>query len=174
MPVLVLTCIVLAISIIGIPLLLLMPFVRAVRPVPGAGGLHRRGAGGRPVGSAAVRLGVAGRVRRHLAGDPDRAVPVLIGRVIALGGFLAGPVSILLVAGGVALEFLAWSTGFGAVLTNGFSRWQARRAMRRRRIRSRNQDGSLGPARHPTIQTRTITSDGCRSPAPTNRDRVSH
>ena len=38
--------------------------------------------------------------------------------------------ALLLVAGGVGIEFLVWATGFGAVLTNTFGRWQARRAMR--------------------------------------------
>jgi hypothetical protein len=39
-------------------------------------------------------------------------------------------VAFLLVAIGLAVEFLAWTSGFGAVLTNAFSRWQARRASR--------------------------------------------
>src|SRR5205085_8208066 len=56
--------------------------------------------------------------------------PVLVARVVGLGGFMTGPIVFLLVAAGVALEFLAWSTGLGAVLTNTFSRWQARRGSR--------------------------------------------
>jgi hypothetical protein len=34
------------------------------------------------------------------------------------------------VATGLGVEFLAWASGFGAMLTNTFSRWQARRAAR--------------------------------------------
>jgi hypothetical protein len=34
------------------------------------------------------------------------------------------------VAVGFVVEFLAWSSGLGAVLTNAFARWSARRAMR--------------------------------------------
>ena len=129
-PVLVLTCILLALSIIGIPLLLLMPFVVLFVLCLGL------------VGFTGVALAVGQWARRRFglawpAGFADIwlgilivLLPLLFGRVIALGGFLGGPVSILLVAGGVALEFLAWATGFGAVLTNGFARWQARRAMR--------------------------------------------
>jgi len=36
----------------------------------------------------------------------------------------------MLVATGLAVEFLAWASGFGAVLTNAYSRWRARRAAR--------------------------------------------
>jgi hypothetical protein len=56
--------------------------------------------------------------------------PLMIGRLVALGGWPASPIAFLLVASGVGLEFLAWSTGFGAVLTNAFGRWQANRAAR--------------------------------------------
>jgi len=57
-------------------------------------------------------------------------LPLLVGRVLALGGWTLSPVVFLLVATGLAVEFLAWASGFGAVLTNTFSRWQARRATR--------------------------------------------
>ena len=56
-------------------------------------------------------------------------LPLLVGRVIALGGWIAGPLSFLLVGAGLGMEFLAWSAGFGAVLTNAFGGWRARRAM---------------------------------------------
>ncbi len=55
---------------------------------------------------------------------------MLLGRVVALGGWTLGPIVFLLVAIGLAVEFLAWASGFGAVLTNTFSRWQATRAAR--------------------------------------------
>ncbi len=57
-------------------------------------------------------------------------LPLLAGRVLALGGWTFSPVVFLLVATGLAVEFLAWASGFGAVLTNTFSRWQATRAAR--------------------------------------------
>jgi hypothetical protein len=57
-------------------------------------------------------------------------LPLLLGRVVALGGWAFSPIVFLLVATGLAVEFLAWSSGFGAVLTNAFSRWQATRAAR--------------------------------------------
>jgi hypothetical protein len=57
-------------------------------------------------------------------------LPLLVARLVALAGWPVTPIAILLVMTGVAIEFLAWSAGFGAVLTNAFSRWQARRATR--------------------------------------------
>jgi hypothetical protein len=129
-PLLVLTCIVLAITIVGIPLLFLMPFVVLLLLLLALVGFtgtalaigqwaRRRFGLASPSGFADVWLGILIIV-----------LPVLLGRLIGLGGFLATPFTILLVAGGLALEFLAWSTGLGAMLTNTFSRWQARRAMR--------------------------------------------
>ena len=59
-------------------------------------------------------------------------LPLLLGRVVALGGWTLSPVVFLLVAVGLGVEFLAWASGFGAVLTNVFSRWQATRAARAR------------------------------------------
>jgi hypothetical protein len=54
-------------------------------------------------------------------------LPLLIGRLVGIGGWGLTPLAFLLVAAGLAVEFLAWTAGFGAVLTNAFSRWQARR-----------------------------------------------
>jgi hypothetical protein len=129
-PVMILTCIVLSISIVGIPLLLLMPFVVLLFLLLALVGFtgtalaigqwaRRRFSLGSASGFADVWLGILVIL-----------FPVLIGRLVGLGGFLTGPVVFLLVAAGLGLEFLAWSTGLGAVLTNTFSRWQARRAMR--------------------------------------------
>jgi hypothetical protein len=129
-PVLILTCIVLAISIVGIPLLLLIPFVVLFLLLLAL------------VGFTGTALAIGQWTRRRFSLGSASAFadiwlgiviilfPVLIGRLVGLGGFLAGPVVFLLVAAGIGLEFLAWSTGLGAVLTNTFSRWQARRAMR--------------------------------------------
>jgi hypothetical protein len=129
-PVLVLTCIVLAISIVGIPLLLLMPFVilfLLVLALVGFTGTamaigqwtRRRFSLGLGAGFSDVWLGVVVIL-----------FPILIGRLVGLGGFLTGPIVFLLVAAGIGFEFLAWSTGLGAVLSNGFSQLQARRALR--------------------------------------------
>jgi len=126
-PMLVLTAVVLAISLIGIPLLLLMPFVVLFLIVLALLGFS----------GTALAMGQWARRRFGLSTSPGIIdvclgvvlilLPLLLGRVIALGGWLASPVSFLLIAAGVGMEFLAWSAGFGAVLTNAFGRWQARR-----------------------------------------------
>jgi hypothetical protein len=54
-------------------------------------------------------------------------LPLLIGRVM---GFVVGPLAFIMVGIGLLVEFVAWTSGFGAVLTNAFSRWQARRSAR--------------------------------------------
>jgi hypothetical protein len=51
--------------------------------------------------------------------------------MIAVGGWSVAPLAAMLVAIGFIVELLAWSSGFGAALTNSFTRWRARRAMRR-------------------------------------------
>jgi hypothetical protein len=130
LPVLVLTVIVLSISIIGIPLLLLMPFVvvglifMALVGFTGTaaaiGGLvQRRMAGGVRVDFAAV-----------LAGLLVILSPLLVARLLALVGWPLTPVAMILVGIGFAVELLAWASGFGAMLVNAFTRWQARRPFR--------------------------------------------
>jgi hypothetical protein len=128
-PTLVLTAIVLAISIIGIPLLLFMPFVILAfvllalagfsGTVYAVGQATRRRMG---MGGAAPFLDVCIGVAVIL-------LPVLIARLFALGGW-GQPLVVMLLVVGFTIEFLAWSSGFGAILTNGFSRWQSRRIAR--------------------------------------------
>jgi hypothetical protein len=129
-PLFVLTAIVLAISFVGIPLLLLLPFavvvLLAMAVVGFSGTAYAVGQWARR------RFGIA-----TISGFADVCLgiliiilPLLLGRVVALGGWTLGPVVFLLVAIGLAVEFLAWASGFGAVLTNTFSRWQARRGAR--------------------------------------------
>jgi hypothetical protein len=126
-PVLVLTAVVLAISLIGIPLLLLMPFVVVFLIFLALLGFS----------GSAFATGQWARRRFGLTTSPGVLdvclgvililLPLLLGRVIALGGWAVGPVSVLLIAMGVGVEFLAWSAGFGAVLTNTIGRWRSRR-----------------------------------------------
>jgi hypothetical protein len=128
-PVLGLTTVILAISLIGIPLLVLMPFVVLFLLLLALAGFS----------GTAFAMGQWARRRFGLSTSPgllDVGVgvvvilsPLLVGRLIALGGWPASPVSFLLIASGIGLEFLAWSAGFGAVLTNTMGRWQARRRM---------------------------------------------
>jgi hypothetical protein len=130
LPVLVLTVIVLSISIIGIPLLLLLPFVVVglifmalvgfTGTAAAVGGLvQRRLSGGVRVDFAAVLVGLLVILS-----------PLLIARLLALGGWPLTPVAVVLVGVGFAVELLAWASGFGAMLMNAFTRWQARRPFR--------------------------------------------
>ena len=130
LPVLVLTVIVLSISIIGIPLLLLMPFVVVglifmalvgfTGTAAAVGGLvQRRMSGGVRVDFAAVLVGLLVILS-----------PLLAARLLALGGWPLTPVAVVLVGVGFAVELLAWASGFGAMLMNAFTRWQARRPFR--------------------------------------------
>jgi hypothetical protein len=129
LPVLVLTAVILVLTIVGIPLLLLLPFVVLVLIILALLGFS----------GTALAIGQWARRRFGLStssGITDVCIgvvlillPLLIGRVIALGGWIASPLSFLLVGAGLGLEFLAWSAGFGAVLTNAFGGWRARRAM---------------------------------------------
>ena len=129
-PVFVMTAIVLAISFVGIPLLLLLPFAvlaLVVMAVVGFSGTAYA------VGQwARRRFGIAttSAFADVCLGTLIIILPLLLGRIVALGGWTFGPLVFLLVATGLAVEFLAWASGFGAMLTNTFSRWQARRAAR--------------------------------------------
>jgi hypothetical protein len=130
-PTLIITGILLAISIIGIPVLLfLVPFVVLALIVLALLGFT----------GTAYSVGQWMRRRFGLAPQPGFAdvvlgvvmilMPLLIGRLIAVAGWPVNGLALILIISGVALEFLAWTAGFGAVLANTFSRWQARRAAR--------------------------------------------
>jgi hypothetical protein len=129
LPVLFLTSVILVLTIVGIPLLLLLPFVVLVFIILALLGFS----------GTALAIGQWARRRFGLStssGIMDVCIgvvlillPLLVGRVIALGGWIASPLSFLLVGAGLGLEFLAWSAGFGAVLTNAFGGWRARRVM---------------------------------------------
>ena len=129
-PVFLLIVIVLSVSIIGIPLLLLMPFAVLILLLMAIVGFSGTASA---VGQWARRrfgIGTAPGFGDICLGILIILLPVLIARVVGLGGWPLSPIVFLLVATGLAVEFLAWSSGFGAVLTNVFSRWQATRAAR--------------------------------------------
>jgi hypothetical protein len=129
-PALVLTAIVFAISIIGIPLLLLLPLVVLVLLLMALAGF------------SGTVYAVGQRTRRSLgvsAAPPIVDIflgvlvillPVLVGRMVAIAGWPGGPIAVPLIGLGFLVEFVAWSSGFGAVLTNAAARWQARRSAR--------------------------------------------
>ena len=129
-PMFILVTVVLSISIIGIPLLLLEPFAVLFLLLMAVVGFTGTASA---VGQWARRrfgLATTSGIADVCLGILIIFLPVLLGRFLALGGWTLSPIVFLLVATGVAVEFLAWSCGFGAVLTNAFSRWQAKRATR--------------------------------------------
>jgi hypothetical protein len=129
-PVFVLTAIVLMITVIGIPLLLLLPFAVLMLLLAALVGFAGTAAA---IGQAArQRFGIAGRAAFFdiCLGILVILSPLLVGRFLGLAGWPANPFAWVLILTGTAFEFLAWTTGFGAVLINTFSRWRARRIAR--------------------------------------------
>jgi hypothetical protein len=129
-PVLALSAVILAVSIVGIPLLLLLPFVLLLLLLMAL------------VGFTGSAYAIGHWARRQFGhGGPAELLdlwvgvfvillPLLVGRVVAIAGWPISGIAVALIAGGIGLEFLAWTCGFGAVLSNTFSRWQARRSTR--------------------------------------------
>ncbi len=128
-PLLVLTCVILAITIIGIPLLLFVPFLIVgllfvllggfIGAAYGVGGL----AGGRlgsDDGQPYVRLSI---------GILIILTPLLLARMF---GVLGGPMYLFAgIMAGIAflVEYVAWTMGFGAALMGMFGRWRSSRGV---------------------------------------------
>ena len=130
LPALVLTAVVLSISIVGIPLLLLLPFVVLLLILMALVGFTGTAVA---VGQWVQRrftLGSAAPFASVCLGVIVILSPLLLGRLVALVGWPATPFAMALVGTGFAIELLAWASGFGAVLANTFTRWQAQRAAR--------------------------------------------
>ena len=118
LPLLVLTVVILVISIIGIPLLLLVPFAVLVIVV------------GFFLGFAGVAVGIGRALVRRLSGAA--VLPALlaglaviwglalIGRVLMLAGWPLQWVASLALGLGFLIEYVAWTIGFGAVLLSRF------------------------------------------------------
>jgi hypothetical protein len=124
-PVLAVTVAALVITLIGIPLLLLVPFVLLGLAVVWLAGF------------AAVAAHIGRRFRSRTGGDAidvpvfDIACGVallgvlsVIGSILALGPAAFGPAAAACAAAGVAIEYLAWTVGLGAALLAPFRpRW---------------------------------------------------
>lgn len=121
-PVLIITIVVLVITIVGIPLLVLIPFAilgLALVALVGFTGV-------------AYRLGqlLSGRLGwtadnpylTTIAGILVLLSPVLVARLLGLGGLPLFPITTVLVFAGFCAELIAWMVGFGAVALLRFSR----------------------------------------------------
>ncbi len=122
LPALVITIVVFVITIIGIPLLILIPFallgLLVVALVGFAGVAYRLG------GLVSSRLGWPSdnRYRVTITGVVLLMAPVLLARVAGLGGGVMFPMTFALGLIGAAVEYLAWTVGFGAVALSRFAR----------------------------------------------------
>jgi hypothetical protein len=131
LPVMLLTALVLVITVIGIPLLVLLPFLLLLLVLMAVVGFTGTASA---IGGALMRrfgMSTPTPFIEIVTGIVVILSPLLIGRMLAVAGWSVAPIAILFVTLGFFVELLAWSSGFGAALTNSFTRWRARRAMRR-------------------------------------------
>lgn len=122
LPLLVITIVVLVMTIIGIPLLLLLPFVLLGLAVIGL------------VGFTSVAYRVGGLAVGRFGGPEHNPyavtaigvlllmLPVLLSRVASLGGGVLFPLAMVLGIAGVLVEYVAWTVGFGAMALTHFPR----------------------------------------------------
>ncbi|OFW29616.1 MAG: hypothetical protein A3H97_01610 [Acidobacteria bacterium RIFCSPLOWO2_02_FULL_65_29] len=121
-PILVVVILLLVVTIIGIPLLVLVPFA-----ILGLGifGLIGFTAVGYHLGRLlTARLGWtdAGPFAATIAGILLVVSPVLVARLIGIGGGVLYPMTVGLGLVGVIVEYVAWTVGFGAVALARFGR----------------------------------------------------
>ncbi len=125
-PLLVVTIVVLVLTIVGIPLLLLLPFVILAIVAFGVVGFT----------AVANRVGVLATGRFGWSQDNPYFVtilgvlvvmlPVILSRLIGMGGGVLFPMTMALGILGAVIEYLAWTVGFGAVALARFNqRYQA-------------------------------------------------
>ena len=116
LPVLVITVVVLVMTVVGIPLLLVLPFavlgVALIALVGFTGVAHYVGQ------SVSRRFGWAeqGPYTLTVAGVLLLMLPIVLSRIASLGGGVLFPLAAALGVAGIVIEYLAWTVGFGAVV----------------------------------------------------------
>jgi hypothetical protein len=122
LPLLVVTIVVLVVTIIGIPLLALIPFallgVAIVFLVGFTAVAHHLG----QVLAGRMRWSSGNPYLTTLLGILAILSPVLVARVLGLAGGILFPITAVLVAAGFGLEYIAWTIGLGAVALLRFQR----------------------------------------------------
>jgi hypothetical protein len=122
LPLLIVTIVVLVVTIVGIPLLLLIPFALlalAVVALVGFTGIAQR------VGTlTANRFGWPAQNVYAVTtiGVIVLMLPVLLSRLVSLGGGVMFPIALALGIAGFVIEYVAWTVGFGAVALMRFRR----------------------------------------------------
>lgn len=121
-PALVVTVVLFAVTIIGIPLLLLLPFAILGLIVLALMGFTAVAAHVGRVVSARFGWPDYGPVGTAALGVVLVASPVILGRVVGLAGGPLWFLSVGLIGIGLLVEYLAWTVGMGAVALSRFSR----------------------------------------------------
>ena len=121
LPLLVITIILLVITLVGIPLLVLVPF--AVLGLIVFCFVGFTAVAYRIGGFVSARMGSAlNPYMTAVAGIVVVMLPVLIGRVLGIGGAMMLPLALPLLVLGFLAQYLAWTVGFGAVALNRFDK----------------------------------------------------
>ncbi len=128
-PVIFLAAFVLVLTIIGIPLLLLIPFIFAFLLLLALAGFTGTALAIGQWASRRFGFNTATGIGSVVLGIVVIFLPLMLARVIALGGWTTAPFSFVFGAAAFGLELLVWAAGFGAVLSNTFGSWRARRAV---------------------------------------------
>jgi hypothetical protein len=119
-PGLVLLIVILAISIIGIPLLFLIPF--ALLALVGVFVVAFASVAGRVGSALGPRLGWSlTPIGAATLGVAALLMPALVASVFYLGGGFFGAIAVLFTITAVLVEFGAWTVGFGAAILSRFS-----------------------------------------------------
>jgi len=128
-PLLVITVVVLAVSIIGIPLLLLVPFgLIAVGIALLMGFAGAACAVGRWIGQRAGS-GMPGLLAPLVVGLAVVFALTLIAKFLGLAGLPVGVILGALLAVGFLVEYVAWTVGLGGVLLSRFGRRDSQAAV---------------------------------------------
>jgi len=122
LPILVITIILLVVTIVGIPLLLLLPFALLGLGVVGLVGFTAVGYHLGRIVMERLGWGNHGPYWNTIAGVLLVVSPLVIARLIGLGGGILFPMTLGLGFIGVLIEYLAWTIGFGAVALVRFSK----------------------------------------------------
>ena len=127
-PVIFIAAFVLVLTIIGIPLLLLIPFLLAFLLLLALVGFTGTAAAVGQWASRRFGIGSGVGLGSVVLGIGLIFLPLMAARLMALGGWMTAPFSFVLGGAAFGFELLVWAAGFGAVLSNTFGGWRARRA----------------------------------------------
>jgi hypothetical protein len=129
LPILIITIVLLVVTIVGIPLLLLLPFALLGLGAVGLIGFTAIGYHlGRLLGARLGWVNV-GPYACTMAGILLLLSPLLLARLVGLGGGLLFPMTFGLGLIGILVEYLAWTIGFGAVALVRFGKRPASAAV---------------------------------------------